>query len=276
MDSTVELGPVSKGTLPPYLMLHQTLPTQIRVKQTKMVEFNPTYSIDKEGSICFSIPETTKELILPSSIQLYLKLSVQSKGNMITDDGKAHMIPINGIANSLFKNVEVKINNTVVSNVNNMYAYRANLENHLGMDIGVQTRSMSLVGYYPESTHFDDVAADKFKKLLGRTSTRCDDGIKKRMAMSKKSKNFGVITRIHDDICQQPKLLPPGMAMDFTFERENPKFYLVLCNEMADDEHTSIKVHRAILRVQMVTISESIMKEIEQMKEQSQDFVYTI
>ena len=79
---------------------------------------------------------------------------------MITEDGKAHVIPINGIANSLFKNVEVKINNTVVSNVNNMYAYRANLENHLGMDIGVQTRSMSMEGYYPETKCFDDITAD--------------------------------------------------------------------------------------------------------------------
>ena len=52
------------------------------------------------------------------------------------------------------------------------------------------------------------------------------------------------------------------------------EFYLVSCNEVADDEHTSIKVHRAILRVQMVTVSESIMKEIEQMKEESKDFVY--
>ena len=117
----------------------------------------------------------------------------------------------------------------------------------------------------------------EFKKLLARTFTKCDDGMKKRMAMSKKSKHFAVITRIHDDICQQPKLLPPGMAMDFTFERENPKFYLVSHNEVDDDgEHTSIKVHRAILRVQMVTVSESIMKVIEQMKEESQDFVYLI
>ena len=94
--------------------------------------------------------------------------------------------------------------------------------------------------------------------------------------MSKKSKCFAVITRRHDDICQQPKLLPPGTGMDFTFERENPRFYLVSCNEVTDNKHTSIKVHRAILRVQMVTISESIMREIEQMKEQSQDFVYPI
>ena len=72
-----------------------------------MVEFNPTYLIDKEEPICFSIPEMTKELILPSSIQLYLELSVQSKGANINDDAKAHVIPINGIANSLLKNVEV-------------------------------------------------------------------------------------------------------------------------------------------------------------------------
>ena len=189
-------------------MLHQTLPMQIRVKQTKMVEFNPMYSIDKEGPICFSIPETTKELILPSSIQLYLELSVQSKGDTITEDGKAHVIPVNGIANSLFKNVKVKINNTVVSNINNMYAYRANLENCLGMDIGVQTRSMSMEGYYPETKCFDDIAVDKFKKLLAGTSTKCDDGMKKRMAMSKKSKHF--------------MQLSPGYMMTFA---NSPSYY---------------------------------------------------
>ena len=204
-------------------MLHQMLPMQIRVKQTMMVEFNPTYSIDKEGPTCFSIPEMTKKLILPSSIQLYLKLSVQSWGKLIVNDAKADMIPVSGIANSLFKNVEVKINNTVVSNINK-YAYRADLENHLGIDIGMQSRSMSVGGYYPEGTCFDDVPEDEFKKLLPRKEKGV---IKKRMGMSKKSKCFVVITRIHDDICQQPKLLPPGMGMDFTFVRENPKFYLV-------------------------------------------------
>ena len=73
-------------------MLHEMLPTQIGVKQTKMVEFNPTYSIDKEGPICFSIPHTTKELILPLSIQLYLELSVQNRGDIIEEDAKAHVI----------------------------------------------------------------------------------------------------------------------------------------------------------------------------------------
>ena len=201
---------------------------------------------------------------------------MQSKGEVITDNGKGHMMPVNGIANSLLKNVEVKINNTVVSNVNNMYTYRANLENCLGMGIGVQSKSISLEGYYLERICFGDVAPEEFKKLLDGTSTQCDEGMKRRMAMPKKSKHFAVITRIHDDICQQPRLLPPGRAMDFIFERENPEFYLVSCNEVTDNEHTSITVHRAILRVQMATVSESIMREIEQMKEQSQDFVYPI
>ena len=101
-----------------------------------------------------------------------------------------------------FKNVEVKINNTVVSNVNNMYAYRADLENHLGIDIGVQNRSMSMEGYYPENKCFDDVLVEEFKKLIPGTSTQCDSGMLKRMGMSKKIKHFAVITRIHDDICQ--------------------------------------------------------------------------
>ena len=67
--------------------------------------------------------------------------------------------------------------------------------------------------------------------------------------MSKKKKHFAVVTRIDNDICQQPKLLPPGTGMDFTFERENPKFYLVSHNETADQEPLGITIYRATLRV---------------------------
>ena len=47
-----------------------------------------------------------------------------------------------------------------------MFAFRAYLENHLGLDIGVQEKSMGMEGYYPEYNHFDDFTAENFKKLL--------------------------------------------------------------------------------------------------------------
>ena len=100
----------------------------------------------------FTIPEMTKELILPLSIQLYLKLFVQHKNKNIMPDNKGHVIPVNGIANSVFKNVEIKMNNIVVSNVNNMYEFRAGLENCLGLEIDVQKNPMGIERHFQKRT----------------------------------------------------------------------------------------------------------------------------
>ena len=59
----------------------------------------------------------------------------------------------------------VKINNAVVSNVNSMYTFRADLENCFGLDIGVQGKfHLSMEGFYPEYNHFDDIRDEDFKK----------------------------------------------------------------------------------------------------------------
>ena len=136
----------------------------------------------------------TKKLILPLSIQLYLKLSVQHKDKNIMPDNKGHVIPVNGIANSVFKNVEIKMNNIVVSNVNNMYEFRADLENCLGLDIDVQKNPMGIERYFPKENCFDNITANDFKKLVMGGTTTHDKGMDCHVIMSKKSRHFAVMT----------------------------------------------------------------------------------
>ena len=93
---------------------------------------------------------------------------------------------------------------------------------------------MGTTGYFPEENHFNDITANDFKKLDMGGVTALDEGIDHHMIMNKKSGHFAVMTRIHDDICQQPKMLLLGTQMDFTFEQEFPKFCLLTHNYPAD------------------------------------------
>lgn len=109
-------------------------PYQTGIQSSRWVEYTPTLNHNNgQLPIQIEIPATKGEYIDLSNIYHYMRLSIvkASTGAKITSSDEVG--PINYIHNTIFKNIDVKFNKTLVS-MNCDYAYRSEIESHLNFN----------------------------------------------------------------------------------------------------------------------------------------------
>ena len=102
-------------------------PTQTSVEAGSYIKFNPISSIADGTPIEFVIGGSGQDYIDLANIQLFVRAKIlRANGNAI--DNTNHVGPVNLWLHSLFSEVDVKLNDTLITSTNNTYAYRAYLE----------------------------------------------------------------------------------------------------------------------------------------------------
>ena len=101
--------------------------TQTSIESGSYVEYNPISSISDGTPVEFVISGTGQEYIDLANTQLYLKVDILKGDNARIDD-KSEVAPVNLLLYSLFCEVDVKLNDVLITSTNNTYAYRAYLE----------------------------------------------------------------------------------------------------------------------------------------------------
>lgn len=105
-------------------------PTQTSIESAGYVEYNPISSISDGTPIEFYIGGSGQDYTDLANTQLYVRASIVTNNNApITDQN--HVGPINLLLHSLFTEVDIKLNDTLVTTTNNTYPYRAYLESLL-------------------------------------------------------------------------------------------------------------------------------------------------
>lgn len=95
-------------------------PTQTAIEGGSYVEYNPISSISHGSPIEFSVIGSGQDYIDLSNTQLYIKAQiVKANGDQIGDD--SHVAPINLLMHSLFSEIDIKLNDTLVTSSNNTY-----------------------------------------------------------------------------------------------------------------------------------------------------------
>ena len=217
--------------------LHSTLPTQTALKGSRFIFHEPKSSIERKGGIHFKIVSSDNEFIDPHNTFIFIecrilsdkgeKLQVVDKDENVVPHGC--VIPINGLSYSFFKSIEVKINNKEVSFDGSMYAYRGDLETRLSYSIMAKENMLGICGFDEESTAFEET--HQVELTWDDTSQWTASGaMKQRFLASKNSKMMYIVGRIHSEIFDQPKLLPPNTVLDIEFERHEPEFLLLSSN----------------------------------------------
>src|SRR5207244_2974064 len=116
-------------------------PTQTSIESGSYVEYNPISSINDGSPIEFVISGTGQDYIDLANTQLYVKLDVRQADNTpIVADSQVG--PVNLLLHSLFSEVDVKLNDVLITSTNNTYAYRAYLETLL--TYGSESKSTQL------------------------------------------------------------------------------------------------------------------------------------
>ena len=152
--SIIEGKQYSEEEIPDVLDTFDTLPTQVGINRSKAEQLQPNTALDRNGPLSFHVPASDLQ-INPGNIYLIIKGRLVNKEDytripLMTGAGPAvpndlrRVLGVNGTMNSLFKNCSVKINNTTINQVENLYGYRADLETKLGFCKDTKKGSLSL------------------------------------------------------------------------------------------------------------------------------------
>ena len=109
------------------LDLFSVPPTQTSIESGSWVEYNPISTITDATPIEFVINGSGADYVDMANTQLLVRAKItRPGGENITPDH--HVGPVNLLLHSLFSEVELKINDTLVTSTNNTYPYRAYIE----------------------------------------------------------------------------------------------------------------------------------------------------
>ena len=231
------------------LDLFEVPATQTSVESGAFVEYNPISSLsDNSCPIEFCVSGSGTDYIDLANTQLLIKCKItKANGNNLVpaDD---HVAPINNLLHSLFSEVDVKLNDTLVSTTNNTYAYRAYLENLLTFDGPTkQTQLMAALFYKDVAGGMQDANPHE----VAATNT----GMKKRNSFMESSAVVDLVGQIHSDLFFQDRLLLNDVTMRLRLVRNKDAF--VLMSSVVNAAY-KLKIIEAKLLVRKVKILPSV------------------
>ena len=221
--------------------------TQTAIESSQMVEYRPVSSLSSDGPIEFLVPGDTAEYILPAHIYLYVKCKVL-RGNgdnlQVAAEGPPAVVadnvaPINNFLHSLFTQVDISLNDKIISSSNGTYPFRAYFE--------------TLLNYSEDASRTHLTTGLWYKDTAGHFNTLNENnaGYYKRKSLVAASASIDMYGRLHTDISGSNRVLPNKVNLRIKLSRSKDPFCL-----MATENSTfKVKLEEVILYVRRINIS---------------------
>lgn len=201
VDTMAFLHPTSSECLLSSLDLFSVKPTQLSIEKTNYTEYRPIASISANQVMDFVIP-SSEEYIDLSQTYFYLKARVmKSAGTKLTTAESAHVTPMNYWLHSLFSQIDITINDKLVTGTNDGYGFKSYLQ--------------ALLSYSKEAKD-----TQLGSSIWGDATYR-----KGRIADSEPVEMLG---RLHHDLVNQPRLILNNTELKFRLVPTKPEFNLYL------------------------------------------------
>lgn len=193
--------PLSCECLSSGLDLFSVPPTQTAVEEGYFVEYYPLAALAPGAPIEFSVSGGTGEYMDLSNTFLHVRAKV-SKNNGTALDANTDVAPVNNWLHSLFSQVDVSLNDTVISASENTYPFRAYIEDTLNHGSEAKNSHMTASLYIADTPEYlDDTQGDD------------NEGLKARRERAEQSHSIEMMGRLHSDIFQQERCLLNGVDL---------------------------------------------------------------
>ena len=188
-------------------------PTQTSLEGGSYTEYQPVSILSSAGPIEFVVSGESSSYIDLANSLLYVRASIV-KADGTDLDGDSEIAPECNFIHSLWSQIDLYLNGTLITPSNNNYGYRCCLENLLSFGASAKkTQLTSLLWYRNQSGHFDSPNAN-------------NPGYVKRKAFAAGSNQFDMIGRIHTDLAFQNRYLLNGVELRFRLIRASDSFCL--------------------------------------------------
>jgi hypothetical protein len=212
------------------------------MEQGNWVEYHPLTSVTDGSPIEFDISGTGEDYIDFSNSVLYVKAKLTApNGTDLADD--AAVGPVNLFLHSLFSQVDISLNGTVITPSTNTYPYRALLETLLSYGEDAKKSQLTSSLFYKDMAGRMDVH--------GIAEDTRNEGLFKRRALGVASREFDMMGRLHADIFFQDRYMLNETGVKIKLVRSKDTFCLM-------GAEAKVKIIHASMFVRKVKLSPSV------------------
>ena len=211
------LHPQSCECIKTELDLFAVPPTQTSIETGSWIEYNPIASLAHGLPIEFNLLGSGQSYIDLANTLLHVTAKVtKANGNDI--DNTDNVGPVNLTLHSLFSEIDIKLNDTMITTTNNTYAYRAYLETLLSYSNDAKKSQLQSALYYKDTAGQMDEA---------NANTGANAGLVARTAMFRASAVVDMVGKIHADIFFTDRYLPNDCNIRMRLVRHKDAFCLM-------------------------------------------------
>ena len=248
------------------------------VDRVQWVDYQPTSQIRDQSPIEFTIPASGAQYINLNRSYLFLKIRIlKADGSTLEDtvesiraggkDGEKDEPEEVGIINipfdSIWSQVDVYLQQKLVSNSGTNFAYKAIIETLLNYGDAAKNSQLQTRGYYKDTSSNIHTASPVEGGNVGLAS---------RYALLRASKVADFMGYLRCDICQQDRLLLNGVEVQIKLWPCKPAFALLTEGKNPDYK---INVVDAVFKVCKVTLNpELTLIHNEQLKKQPVSYIF--
>lgn len=242
-------------------------PTQTAVEKTYNVDYQPLTSIRQNAPIEFYIPASTEEYLDLKNSRLHLKCRISLLDGDECDEAQL-VAPVNDLFNSLWSNVELFLNDRLISHSNNTHGYTSIISHliHDSEESLHSARAMSLIykdtagsmnSVAPKLANYNEAVAGYNLAANGAALTAAtagNNGLHRRYLHTRLSQEFQLTGGLRIDMFEQDRYLPNGISMKLRFHQQNASFAL-----MAPEDLYKIEILDAFITMRKVKVSPGVL-----------------
>ena len=220
--------------------------TQTAVEASIYSECQPINTISDTSPIEFNLVGTGDEYVDINSTLLFAKVQLL-KADLTPIGADDRVAPVNLFLHSLFSQVDIKLNETLISDTSNTYPYRAYLETLLSYDNNAKLSQLRSSLYYKDTAG----SLDNRNPIADNVGNA---GLVARHALFANGRIVDMSGRIHSDIFFQSKYIPNEVNIRVRLIRNRENFCLMASENAAQYK---IKIHECKLLVRKVRLNPS-------------------
>ena len=231
------------------LELFTVPPTQIEMNKGFWESVDPVASVQTSDTIeflCAANPDVYTDL---ANSYLHVKAKIV-KANGADLDADEQVGPVNLWMHALFSQVDVFLNNKLVTPSSTAYPYRAYIETILNFSKDTKSSQLTSALFYKDKAG----KMDSVNPLANADAV--NTGLKERYNLSKESKMVSMEGKIHSDLFAQERYILGGVPIKLKLVRTSPAFSLV---SSADPATYKVVIEDCVFRVRRVNVSSTVM-----------------
>jgi len=220
-------------------------PVEGRTLDRKPCQAKPTSGVSGPGPFQIVLPSEKFTYIDPGSIRIIgtFKIRRVNAAREVSDlPDPADVMPVNLFTKSLFKDIEVELENQKISlNSSNTYGVKAYVSTALSYGKDAATGHLACSGWLKDT-------AGKFDNFDQNTN-----GLERATYIAK-SKLFSFADNLHTELTTTNRLITPGITVKLKFIIEDPSAFLI--SKVAGTEH-KIEFHDFYVTYDRILLKES-------------------